>query len=195
MRILCGPVFHLGVRTHLKSLHLCTMGLLPDTQNCGLCMRRQCRERFPLHRLQRKLLVSDHGTCITHVLWCMCGSLTPVGWKNVPGMPGACATRHFAYLVISPLLKQCIFQASRVRKPDMLHVSWCDFEWSTPCLQRSLVPLRNTTEADQVITFLLNCQTCIAFPNFIQFLMQKAYLRGAMTAKRQTYDFKMPTFM
>ena len=23
------------------------MGLLPDTQNCRLCMRRECRERFP----------------------------------------------------------------------------------------------------------------------------------------------------
>ena len=26
------------------------MGLLPDTQNCGLRMRRECRERFPRHR-------------------------------------------------------------------------------------------------------------------------------------------------
>ena len=25
------------------------MGLLPDTQNCGLRMRRECRERFPRH--------------------------------------------------------------------------------------------------------------------------------------------------
>ena len=25
------------------------MGLLPDTQNCGLRMRRECRECFPLH--------------------------------------------------------------------------------------------------------------------------------------------------
>ena len=23
------------------------MDLLPDTQNCALCMRRKCRERFP----------------------------------------------------------------------------------------------------------------------------------------------------
>ena len=33
-------------------------------------MRRECRERFPRHRLQRKPLVSDpgmhHGTCVTH---------------------------------------------------------------------------------------------------------------------------------
>ena len=35
---------------------------------------------FPRHRLQRKPLVSDpgmhHGTCVTHVPWCMSGSLT-----------------------------------------------------------------------------------------------------------------------
>ena len=27
-----------------------SMGLLPDTQSCGLCMRRECRERSPRHR-------------------------------------------------------------------------------------------------------------------------------------------------
>ena len=52
-----------------------TMGLLPDTQNFGLRMHRECRERFP--RPQR---VSDpdmhHGTCVKHVLWCMPGLLT-----------------------------------------------------------------------------------------------------------------------
>ena len=69
------------------------MGLLPDTQNRGLRMRRECRERFPQHRLQRKPLVSDpgmhHGTCVTHVPWYMSGSLTRVGGKkNVPGIPG-----------------------------------------------------------------------------------------------------------
>ena len=26
------------------------MGLLPDTENCGLRMRRECRERFPRYR-------------------------------------------------------------------------------------------------------------------------------------------------
>ena len=45
------------------------MGLLPDTYNCGLRMHRECRERFPRHRLQMKPLVNDpgmhHGTCVT----------------------------------------------------------------------------------------------------------------------------------
>ena len=84
------------------------MGLLPDTQTCGLRMRRECRERFPRHWLQRKPLVSGpgmhHGTCVTHVPWCMLGSLTCSGGENVPGIPGACTTSNFAYLVRDPLL-------------------------------------------------------------------------------------------
>ena len=50
---------------------------------------------FPTHRLHRKPLVSDpgmhHGTCVTHVPWCMSGTLTCGGGENVPGIPGACA--------------------------------------------------------------------------------------------------------
>ena len=50
---------------------------------------------FPRHRFKRKPLVSDpgmhHGTCVTHVPWCMSGSLTCGDGENVPGIPGACA--------------------------------------------------------------------------------------------------------
>ena len=63
---------------------------------------------FHCHRLQRKPLVSDpgmhHSTCVTHVPWCMWGSLTRGGGENVPGIPGACATRNFVYLVRGPWL-------------------------------------------------------------------------------------------
>ena len=49
----------------------------------------------PRRRFQRKPLVSDpgmhHGTCVTHVPWCMSGSLTCGDGENVPGIPGACA--------------------------------------------------------------------------------------------------------
>ena len=62
-----------------------------------------CRERFPGHRLQSKPLVSDpgmhHGTCVTHVPWCMSGSLTRGGGENLPGNPIACANRNFTNLV------------------------------------------------------------------------------------------------
>ena len=41
---------------------------------------------FPRHRLQRKPLLCDpgvhHGTCATHVPWCMSGSLTRGGGKR-----------------------------------------------------------------------------------------------------------------
>ena len=50
---------------------------------------------FPQRRLQRKPLVSDpgmhHGTCVTHVPWCVSGSLNRGVWEHVPGIPGACA--------------------------------------------------------------------------------------------------------
>ena len=66
-------------------------------------MRRECQERFPRHRLQRKTLGNDpcmhHGTCVTHVPWCISGSLASGGGENVPGIPGACATRNFTYLI------------------------------------------------------------------------------------------------
>ena len=76
---------------------------------------------FSPHRLQRKLLVSDpgmhHGTCVTHVPWCMSGSLTCGGGENVPVIPGARATRNFTYLVRGPCQrnqplasnKKCLF--------------------------------------------------------------------------------------
>ena len=51
-------------------------------------------------------LVSDpgmhHGTCVTHVPRLMSGSLTRGGGENVPGIPGACATHNFTYLVRGP---------------------------------------------------------------------------------------------
>ena len=50
---------------------------------------------FPRRRFQRKPIVGDpgmhHGTCVTHVPWCMSGSLTCGDGENVPGIPGACA--------------------------------------------------------------------------------------------------------
>ena len=52
-----------------------------------------------------------HDMCITHMPRCMPESLTPEsvmisfevgGGENVPGIPGACTTRNFAYLVRGP---------------------------------------------------------------------------------------------
>ena len=50
---------------------------------------------FPHRQLQRKPLVSDpgmhHGTYLTHVPWCISGSLTRGNRENVLGIPSACA--------------------------------------------------------------------------------------------------------
>ena len=43
-----------------------------------------------------------HGTCVTHVPWCMSGSLTRGGGENVPGIPGDCATHNCIYLLRGP---------------------------------------------------------------------------------------------
>ena len=76
------------------------MGILPDTQNCGLRMRRECRERFRRHR---GLAIP---TCITARAWHTCRdacrdrwlavSVEVSGGENVAGIP---ATHNFAYLV------------------------------------------------------------------------------------------------
>ena len=75
-------------------------------KNCVLVTHREYQERFSRPQLQRKWLVSDpdmhHGTCVTHVPWCMSGSLTRGGRENVPGIPGACTTRNFTYLARGP---------------------------------------------------------------------------------------------
>ena len=81
-----------GVYIQTIDVHISTrlskyaMGLLPDTQNCGLCMRWECWERVPRHhRTSNPDLY--HGTCVTHVPFCMLGSLScgflcsrGVGW-------------------------------------------------------------------------------------------------------------------
>ena len=68
----------------------------PLTRYVKLRVAPAMPERFSRHQLQRKTLVSNpgmhHGTCVTHVPWCMSGSLTGGGGENVPGIPGVCAT-------------------------------------------------------------------------------------------------------
>ena len=72
-----------------------------------------------------------HGTCVTHVPWCMPGSITSSflwsRWrgKRYTGSPSACATRNFTYLVRGPL---CPFRFPPELRQDYV-VSW----WSVWC--------------------------------------------------------------
>ena len=67
---ICDQIYTLSCCTLFSSCFIVALsgaiGLLPDTQNCGLCMRRECLGTFfPPTR------VSDpdmhHGTCVAHV--------------------------------------------------------------------------------------------------------------------------------
>ena len=82
-------------------------GLLSNTQNCGLCMCRECLECFPRHR---GLAIP---TCImerTSRTYCdafrnskLVVSLEVGGGENFPSIHGTSATRNFTFLVRGPL--------------------------------------------------------------------------------------------
>ena len=111
-------------------------------------MQQECRERFLRHRLQRKSLVSDlgmhHGTCVTHVSWCMPGSLTSGIGEIVQGTHSACATRIFTYLARDPLHWYQII---------------CWFAWlSVRYVTLPYMLVTHNTDLDVLITYVL-CQT------------------------------------
>ena len=77
-------------------------------------------------------LVSDldmhHGTCVTHVPWCMTGSLTSgflwSRWQeNVPGIPGACASRIFVVFGKRPMDRTSSYTAI-VDLQCVRHLHW-----------------------------------------------------------------------
>ena len=116
---------------------------MPWFQGSG---RRLCRERFPRHRHQMKLLFSDpgmhHGTCVTHVPWCISGSLTSGGAENIPGIPGACATHNFTYL------------------------SWQEAHWSLTKLPETRSTVRQHGVGANLRTVVKECiesQSCLDF--------------------------------
>ena len=83
-----------GSAVGLNLFHICYChGPLTRYVNCGLRMRRECREHSSRHQPQRKPLASDpgmhHSTCVTHPL-------------SRGGGESACPTRSFTYLVRGP---------------------------------------------------------------------------------------------
>ena len=92
-------------------------------------MHRGWRERFPRHRL-KKAPVSDpsmhHGTCATHVPWCMLGLLTRGVGENVPGHPSGCAACNFKYLAKGPWKGNCRGQCYGCgRSGDLDYLNLC----------------------------------------------------------------------
>ena len=88
-----------------------SLGLLSDTQNCVLRMRRECRERFPRHRFQGKWLVNypgmRHRTCVTHVPWSPCVGMS-VSFCSFPCVSDIyCTATRFLWLHACKSLKYC----------------------------------------------------------------------------------------
>ena len=90
----------IGEKSETISMAQCKRGIAPWASYqirkiAGCACAGNAGNVFPRRRFQRKPLVSDpgmhHGTCVTHVPWCMSGSLTCGDGENVPGIPGACA--------------------------------------------------------------------------------------------------------
>ena len=105
---------------------------------------------FPRRRLQRKPLVSDpgmhRGTCVTHVPWCMSGSLAPGGGENAPGIPGACALAIF----------RICQEAHRMHKngnktPDFLGHVWNNWQYDGTT-NTDTQPQKNLTTMGKVDT-------------------------------------------
>ena len=113
---------------HVKSQH--QHGLLTVYVKLRMRMYRACRERLPRHRRKRKPLLwrasrnardryltrsalASYQIAATHVPWCVPGSLTHSGGESVPGIPGACATSNFTYLMRGSILVTITKQSHR----------------------------------------------------------------------------------
>ena len=102
---------------------------------------------FPCLRHQRRPLVNDpgmrHGTCVTHVPWCMSGSLTSGGGENVTGISGACAPAilrigHEAHCQVCHVNRgvlQCKISLQTVLKSNLAKFLCSFISISLPCKQ------------------------------------------------------------
>ena len=90
-----GVGLNVLIRTHFGGGEVAAWASYQIREIAGCACAGNAGNVFPCRRFQRKPLVSDpgmhHGTCVTHVPWCMSGSLTCGDRENVPGIPGACA--------------------------------------------------------------------------------------------------------
>ena len=93
-----------------------------------------------------------HGTCVTHVTWCMPGSLTNgILWNRsqgkCPGIPGACVIHNFTYLVRGPWWRhQMETSSTRGIRHSLMEASdaelWCFLWMKGPSNNRDAGDLR-----------------------------------------------------
>ena len=94
------------VRSSTCRLPMLTMGLLPDTQNCGCACAGNAGNVFPVTAGKRSRHASRHVRHARAVMHAGIANyrfpLISTAGENVPGIPGACATCNFTYLVRGP---------------------------------------------------------------------------------------------
>ena len=82
------------------------MSLLPNTSNCGCACAGNARNGFPATTGKQSRYASRHVRDARAVMHAgIANSRFPfnsAAGENVPGIPGACATRNFTYLVRGP---------------------------------------------------------------------------------------------
>ena len=86
------------------------MGLLPNTSNCWLRMRRECWERFPCHRgLAIPIFITAQAWRMYRDAWrdLLLAVSFSGGKKLIPGIPAACPTDNCMCLVSGPYERLC----------------------------------------------------------------------------------------
>ena len=83
------------------------MGLLPKTNNCGCACAGNAGNVFPATAGKQSRHASRHVRHARAVMHAGIANsrfpLNSAAGENVPGIPGACATRKFTYLIRDPL--------------------------------------------------------------------------------------------
>ena len=128
-----------------------------------------------------------YGTCVTHVPWCMPGSLTNgLFWsrwrENVPGIPRACTIRNFTYLIRGPWHISFDWR----RQTASPYLSWC---WPSPIMSHSVTWPRFVTSR-HARNLSADC------PNiFINVILLMRLIRNIFIARALTdgvFNFKFP---
>ena len=83
-----------------------TMGFLPNTSNCGCACAGNAGNVFPATAVKQSRHATRHVRDARAVMHARITNsrfpLNSAAGENVPGIPGACATRNFTYLVRGP---------------------------------------------------------------------------------------------
>ena len=116
-----------------------------------------------------------HGTYVTHVPWCMPGSLTSgFFWSRWRGnVPGACATRKFAYLVRGPLPLLPNDNIDRLQDWYQKYPFACTYECGCTLVLTHIADSRNhniifyTCWRHQMETFSALLALCEGYPSLI----------------------------